>query len=407
MGGNTTVKTRQGKETKAQSIPLKEIGRKTFVKRFTEVLKKINDLYLKDHKQKLWIKEELITKGLIFNGSTSFIMNDEYNDEEIIKYKPVAGDLDVMIPKEAAKNLYSTLEKYELKEIIPGAKYMGTNANSIDKIGNTLICVMLMTFKTKQGELKVPAQIDFELSDFDSEHNPTDWARFSHSSSFQDTKAGIKAVHHKYLLRAIFGGLSQRDDIILITAKSSHDPNDKKFRLKKMKSPLVRLLQFGVETGVGQGYKEVLDKDGKPLKINGKYVYQEKEKTEKTYEKNIDNIYTIAFGEYDVKEVQKLHSFIGLLELGNKHFNKKQKQIIADRYFDILFGRQGNQVQPIDPDDVNNDIALKSAAFNKLLKEWGLKLPKDFNEVVDVYVQKAFKKLRENAKLIKFKSFIN
>ncbi len=390
MGGNATVKNRSGDETEAQEIPLKDIGRKEFVSRFQEVLKVINKKFEKDHKKKLWVKEELITNAFLFNGSTSFIMSPDYTDEEIVKYKPVAGDLDVMIPRPLAKDLYHTLTPLENKEIVKGCTYMGTNADSDTGIGNTLICVVLMEFDTKAGKIRVPAQIDFELSDFDEDDTPTDWARFSHGSSFSDTKAGIKAVHHKYLLRAIVGAANQRDDIVLLTDKSPHDPEDKKFKFMGKSPSLVRLLAFGVDAGVGKGYIQVMNQDGTDMMHNGKYVYQKAPKTEKKYEKNIENIFQIVFGQENNGDLDKIHSFVGVLELGKKYLDKKVRQGSLDRYTDILFGNKGNQIQIIVP-DANKDVQLKGAAYDMIVKEWGLKEHSNYSEIVDAYVAKAHK----------------
>lgn len=390
-GGNTTVQTRGGVETKADTIPLKDIGRRTFVNRFTEVLIAINNQYKADHGEKLWADEKLITKGTIFNGSTSYIMSPDYSDEEIVQHKQIAGDLDVMVPRESGANLYETMERLENKEIVPGATYMGTNAKTKTKLGNTMICIVLMEFTVNKGAIRIPAQIDFELSDFINDV-PTDWASFSHSSSFDDVKAGVKGVHHKYLLRALIGAKSQRDDIVLVTPASTLE----KMNFKKKQPNLVRLLQFGVDSGIGQGYAQMVDAKGKPIKLKGKFVYREKKKEEreKSYNKSLDNLYVIAFGEENKstkKQMESLYSFVGILDLGKKKLDKKEQQLTLDRYFDILFSVTGGQVQPIDTDNPQNDVIMKSAAYNKIMNAWGLKRHKNFDEVVSNYVKRAFK----------------
>lgn len=390
-GGNTTVQTRDGVETKADVIPLKDIGRRTFVNRFTEVLITINKQYQADWGEKLWADEKLITKGTIFNGSTSYIMSPEYSDEEIVRYKQIAGDLDVMVPREKGANLYETMERFEKKEIVPGATYMGTNAKTKTKLGNTMICVIVMEFTTKKGKIRIPSQVDFELSDF-VEDVPTEWAHFSHSSSFADVKAGVKGVHHKYLLRALIGAKSQRDDIVIATPSSTPE----KIRLEKKQFDLNRLLQFGVDAGIGAGFEQMVDAEGKPIKIDKKTVYRRKTKAERqiSYNKSLDNLFVIAFGEdnkRNKKQMESLYSFVGILELGKKKLTKKEQQITLDRYFDILFSVTGGQVQPIDPDNPQNDIIMKSAAYNKIMDAWGLKRHSNFDKVVSAYIAKAFK----------------
>ena len=166
-GGNTTVFDQEGNSIKAKSIPLKDIGRKNFIEKFGKLLKEINKIFKKENGHPLWVSDKLIEDAIIFNGSTSFIMNQSYDDVSVVSAKPHAGDLDVVIKREDGPLLYSTLKKYEHKEIIPECEYMGTNARSKDKIGNTLICVFLITFDTPKGKIQVPAQVDFELSEFE------------------------------------------------------------------------------------------------------------------------------------------------------------------------------------------------------------------------------------------------
>ncbi len=163
MGGNTTIKTQKGVEVSAERIPLKEIGRDKFVKKFQKFLIKLNSEFKKTYGHPIWEDEKEIMNGGIFNGSTSFIMNPNYKSNDIIKYKPTAGDLDVMVPKEYSKEIFNFLEKNEGKEFIPGIRYIGNNANTENKLGNTIICIV----NAKFGDISVQAQMDLELSEFE------------------------------------------------------------------------------------------------------------------------------------------------------------------------------------------------------------------------------------------------
>lgn len=385
-GGNTTVQDRQGNEITAQSIPLKEIGRKNFVNKFNELLIKVNKLFKKDHGHPLWVSDNLVKSAIIYNGSTSFIMDTKYDDVSIVSAKPHAGDLDVVIKREDGPLLYDTLEKYEHKEIVKDATYMGTNARSKSKIGNTLITVFLLKFETKKGTIEVPAQVDFELSEFQND-KPTDWARFSHSSSFEDAQAGFKGVAHKFLLRALVGAKSQRDDIVIATPASTPD----KIRLEKRQNDLVRLLAFGVDSGVGESFEQMFDADGNPIKENGKFVYRRKKSSEKNYNKSLDDLFKIAFGKYNKREAEKLWSFVGVIELGKKYLTKKEMKNTADRFFEIFFGI-GGQSQAIDPTDPQKDVSIKMSAYEKILKEWKVKEYKDIEKYIDLYIKRVFKK---------------
>ena len=87
MGGNVTAISKSGKQTKAEKIPIKTIGRQKFVKVIQDLLKQINKDFKKLFKTELWTDEKQIANGFVFNGSTSFIMNPEIPDEEIILFR--------------------------------------------------------------------------------------------------------------------------------------------------------------------------------------------------------------------------------------------------------------------------------------------------------------------------------
>lgn len=177
MGGNTTIKTKDGIDISAERIPLKKIGRGNFVKAFQKFIINMNNDFKKDYGYLIWEDEKEIKSGGIFNGSTSFIMSPDFSDSEIEQYKSSAGDLDVAFPREFAKDVFNFLEKNEGKEFTPGIKYVGNNANSEDKLGNTLICIAKAKFNTENGEIIVQAQLDLELSDYtdgDEQHGYID-----------------------------------------------------------------------------------------------------------------------------------------------------------------------------------------------------------------------------------------
>jgi hypothetical protein len=50
MGGNTTITTKGGVDISAERIPLKEIGRDNFVKKFQKFLLKLNKEFKKEYK---------------------------------------------------------------------------------------------------------------------------------------------------------------------------------------------------------------------------------------------------------------------------------------------------------------------------------------------------------------------
>jgi hypothetical protein len=376
MGGNTTITTKGGVDISAERIPLKEIGRDNFVKKFQKLLLKLNKEFKKEYKFPIWEDEKEIMNGGIFNGSTSFIMNPNYGSDEIVKYKPSAGDLDVAVPREIAKEIYNFLEKHEGREFIPGIRYVGNNASDENRLGNTIICIANATF----GDISVQAQMDLELSEMKS-GKQTDWSKFAHSSSFEDAKAGMKGVASKYFWRGLVGALHQLDSGFVVATPSS---TPDKITLKKKQPSKIRLLNFGVDAGVGAGYEIMMD--GKnPIKIDGNVVYREKKRAEKTYDKNLTNLMKIVFNTDKLKPTD-LHSFVKVLELTNKYTDKKVKQIALDRFLEILFGING-QAQFIEPDP-EEDLKLKMGMYNKAVEVLKLKSSSKVDEYVKAYMKK-------------------
>jgi hypothetical protein len=165
MGGNVQALNKvTGEKTNAEKIPLKEIGRSDFVNTFVKVFKKINSDFNSKFKKKIWVDETHLTTGFAFNGSTSFIMDPEISDEEIIKYKQSAGDLDVIVNDSIKEELWKYLDSIEDKEVIPGVKYMGSNRPTISSITDQINSVFVVTFP---NGVKASCQVDFEFLPFE------------------------------------------------------------------------------------------------------------------------------------------------------------------------------------------------------------------------------------------------
>jgi len=370
MGGNVTAVNKvTGAETRAEKIQVKDIGRKQFISTFVEIFKVMNKQFKAKYKKPIWVDEKILANGFAFNGSTSFIMDPSLSDEEVMKYKPSAGDLDITVPEELKEDLWKYLDSLEGKEIIPGATYMGSNKPTISSIGEQINSVIMVDFPNGQ---RAYAQVDFEFLEFEND-KPTEWAKFSHSSSFSDAKAGVKAVHHKFLIRALVGGASIRDDIVIATGKSTPE----KVTLSKSKvHALPRMLKFSVSRGIRLAYEPLIDpKTGKVMVIDGKQVYKEIPSKDSTYETVIENIYKLAFQQLHGHEsdVRLFESFIGVLELMKKHLDKRQIKETHDRYLDLLWGGGFQRAQELEVGNPELDFQVKSSGYQKLVKYLHLK----------------------------------
>ena len=393
MGGNVTAKNwTTGEETRAVKIPVKEIGRKEFISKFVEIFKKMNKDFKKKYKKPIWAKEEILANGFAFNGSTSFIMDPTLSDEEVMKYKPSAGDLDITVPEEIGQDLWQYLHDLEGKEIIKGATYMGSNRGNKDAIGDQINAVIMVDFPNGQ---RAYAQVDFELLPFENDL-PTEWAKFSHSSNFADAKAGVKAVHHKYLIQAIVGGASARDDIAVVTPASKPG----KLKFKDLKGQLPRLLKFSVTRGIRIAYEPLMDPDtGKVMMTDdGKQVYRELKTSESNYETIVGEIYKLAFRQLvgHEQDVKLFESFVGVLELMKKFMTKQEIERTHKRYLEMMWGKGA---QPLEADNPELDFQVKSSGYSKFVKE--LKVKDMSAKMVEDYyknykLRESFRDLLEN-----------
>lgn len=368
MGGNVTaIIKHNGQETRAEKIPVKDIGRKEFITTFIKVFKELNKIFKKEHGVALWLKEKNLENGLQYNGSTSYIFDPSIDDIELIKHKETAGDIDIIVPDGFKEELWNTLDKLEGKEIMKGVYYMGSNKPTVSSIGEQINCVFVVDFKGR----KVAAQVDFEFLPMESDNaTPTEWAKFSHSSSFEDAKAGVKAVHHKYLIQALVGGASMRDDIVIATPSST----PVKIKLKKMKEgDIPRMLKFSVGRGIGVAYEIMRDENGNVIQMDGKDVYREMKPAERTYETVVGEIYKLAFGRLEdhPEDVRLFNSFVGVIQLMKKYLNKKQIDATHKRYVEKLW--QYKIAQVLERGNAEADYAVKISGYNYFLKEMKLK----------------------------------
>lgn len=386
MGGNATFIKGDGTLVPAEKIDLIKTTRKGFTDKFVKAFKKINSLYAKAYKEKLWVDESKLVTGELFNGSTSYIFDDSIPDDELIKYKKSSGDLDVIVPEESKDNLFKLLMKLEGKEIVKDITFVGvTNAKTF---GDTLICILAATF----GDYKVMAQVDFELLPVEKESGtPEEWARFSHSSSFDDAKIGVKGVGHKYLIQAIIGGASVREDIVIATPSSKPG----KVKLKKMNGDLPRMLKFSVGKGVRVAYEPMHNEDGSPLIMDGKEVYREIPSKGADSVTMVREIYKLVFQrlETNKKDEKLFWSMKGVVDLMNKFLTQKEVDRTMTRLIDMLWGmggssRAGQQLEDRNPEW---DFQVKNGIYSYVAKTLKLyKHTKAIDKQIDKYYKEKF-----------------
>ena len=72
MGGNVTALSKSGKETRAEKVQLKEIGRSNFIKKVEATLKALNKGFNRKFGKKIWEDESQIDDAYVFNGKINY-----------------------------------------------------------------------------------------------------------------------------------------------------------------------------------------------------------------------------------------------------------------------------------------------------------------------------------------------
>lgn len=388
MGGNVTATNKKtGQNIKADKIDLVRADRQEFIKKFTEAFKKINALYTKKYKTPLWTKEARLDTNELYNGSTSYIFDQSISDDELLKYKKSAGDLDIIVPEEAKENLWKLLDSLEGTEIVPGIKYHGNNKLTISSIGEQINCLFIAEF----GDYKAKSQVDFEFLEVDEEGAPNEMAKFGHSSTFEDAKNQVKAVHHKYLIRAMSGSLDVRENIGIM---------GKSGKISKAKgADVARMLKFNLNKGISVAYERVLDEEGNPLVIDGKDIYQEIPTSDRSYAATVREMVKLCF-KVDPEDVDEkmFWSFVGILDLLKKYIkDKKTLNNVHDRYIELLFGTGSQKGQVLEVGNKELDYQVKISGYNRFCKELGIKPDlKAVEEYYDMFANLRGGTLRES-----------
>lgn len=184
-GGNIKLKTGQS------AVPLMAADRTTHQISIHNTMSAIHDSFKTEHGADLFGKDKkALSTGSAYAGSTRHLMNKTLSNAEYSKYKPSTGDVDVQIPKQHLAAIANHLK--------PGREFGDYKVQGIKKHGLEVSAIMQ---HKKSGQNH---QIDFEGSEYHN-NEPTKGEQFQHSSSWEDTKHGIKGAHHKMLLNAAAG----------------------------------------------------------------------------------------------------------------------------------------------------------------------------------------------------------
>jgi 5S rRNA maturation endonuclease (ribonuclease M5) len=363
-GGNLAIGQDQ-----ADQINLQVTNRSYIVPILNSLLGAINNAFSKQYKTPLW-SPALLQKQTFLSGSSLHFFNvSGISDEQFIAKKPKVGDIDTMVSKEAEPNLEAFLTANSGKQIGP-AKLIGFQR------GNEQFSSL---WALQDPPIKVQIDLEFVAQQNDE---PTDWARFSHSSSWEDLQAGVKGVFHKFLIGSL-GTLSQKEFLLRKAVGRG------KARAEQNVPTTDNMVSFAVSSKEGGGlrakYEPVLDDQGLPLVVDGLQVMRAL--PPENYEQEIDKIFLTMFGDRlgpkQAKQLSdKFWSFTGLLDVMNTLLSPEEKQNVVGAFIEKTFGKGAQGLYRGDP---TRDAAEKTAALDLLFNKLQIQKPGDLEQMKKDY----------------------
>lgn len=363
-GGNLEVGGKQ-----AHQIDLNKLNRSKMTATLNQLISSIDSAYKKMFGDHLWSPDVLKKQNFLSGSSSHFFNVQGISDSDFVSKKSRVGDIDTMVDKTKEANLEQFLKTMTGQQIGP-ATLVGF------KPGNEQFSSL---WSLTDPEINV--QIDLEFVDYEQDA-PTDWSRFSHSSSWQDLQAGVKGVFHKFLIQSL-AALTQREFLLRKLVGRG------KARAEQDVPTTDNLYSFAISSKEGGGlrskYEPVLDDNGEPLVVDGLPVM--KEAPTAGYIKDISKIFSTLLGKRiqdPAKVREQLWSFTGLAQLLAKSLNPKEKQRVFTAFLKktVMPGAQG-----LYKNDPARDIAEKSVAIDVLLKTLGIKPTDDVEQLKQQYQQ--------------------
>jgi hypothetical protein len=366
-GGNLAIGPYQ-----AQSIDLTAVERNTIIPKLNQLLLSIDNLYNQTYGEPLWGKKLLSTGGFLSGSSLHFFNLKGISDEKFVSKKPTVGDIDTMVDKNKEQNLQKLLLAYNEKQIGP-AKLLGF------KRGNEQFSALW-----EIDDPKLYVQIDFEFVEFEKD-SPSEWAKFSHSSAWEDLQAGVKGVFHKYLIQSLAGLTLKNFYLRKLVGRG-------KLRQEQDVPTSDNMYSFAVSSKEGGGlrpkYDPVIDPaTGKPLVVNKLPVMTTAPAT--GYIRDVKSIFSKLLGHKlkatDIKRIyDNFWSFTGILSAMNNVLSLEEKQKVAN---DFIQRTIGPGVQGLYKNNPDKDIKEKLVAIDTMLRAFNLSKPNNFDSMLQQYRQ--------------------
>ena len=359
MGGNSRIIDRSTGNVigSAEKIDLKIFQRSELTQRLLSLFFSINIEFWKKTGNFLWKNKDILSCK-VFSGSSEFLFKGSIWDDDFLSCKPVIGDIDITFPREFYQEFAAMMQENEGKAFSPGIVYLGQDRNNF----NT---TFLSVFEYSSGLNKVRIQIDFESAIYEN-GSPSEWARFSHNSSWEDISSGLKGVHHKFLLINIVRSLSTRNDIVIATPTST-SRNVKLVSGKKTKS-VPHTMAFSVDKGLREKYTLFHD-NGNIIIYDDKIVMKEIPVEKSTYITDVASIFSYIFGNVPGQdELRDFYSFTGIVRLMKQKMNDEQiENTFKFALEENLFGKRAQILEKNNPEI---DKAVKEIFVKKMVENF-------------------------------------
>jgi len=363
-GGNCPVIDRSSGKVldDADRIDTSKINRKQLQDQLIHLFRVLDTKFQTKNERPLWKNFDVVSSGRAFNGSSEHFFDNEITDEEFREVKKSMGDIDITIPHGYLKPLFDLLADNENQRITKDFIYLGQNKKT--QHGHQINSVFQLQSP------KINMQIDFEGTGYTDKNEPDEFAKFAHSSDWEDVRAEIKGLGHKHLLMNIARALSELKNAAILTPSSPVEPPEKIKISNSARNIMPTNLAFSVDRGLRIKYEAVKDSNGKLVKVNGKQVYRELETDDSTYTKDLKTIFTMIFDkEPDDTDIIDFRSFSGILRLFKKHNVEKR---LVENVFRFMIDKSffGRGSQGTDAKNEENDYKTKMIILNKMIEEF-------------------------------------
>lgn len=346
-------------------------------------LQAINSAYAQAHGgEPLWRPELITSKKFLAGSSFHFFNRLEISDEIFAGVKKTVGDIDTMVDRSKNEDIRQWLSTVSPGSVFGPTRFVGYDDKDPAQVLTlwSFPDIVVVNPKTNQ-QVPINVQIDLEMKEY-AGGEPTEWSRFSTSSSWEDLSAGVKGVFHKFLIQS----MTRFDRRQFLLRKMV---GRGKSRTEQDVPTVDSLYSFAIKSKEGGGlrakYEPVLDDQGRQIVQDGLPVLRARDTT--GYITDLNTIFrTILGNRVDARQLKqfqnKYWSFVGLAQVIKEVFDPEEQQGIVDSFTENLFGPAAQGLYATDP---NKDRDEKTAALDQLMSIIGVKPSFDFEKMRDEY----------------------